>query len=404
MYKRNGTFRIAGYCCGLLLISIILSSTTWAQNPSVMLESLSMKRSHETKRISSFDRTGGNADRLTIEAGETATLADIKGAGIIKHIWFTISHPDRLYRRNLVLRMYWDGEEYPSVECPVGDFFGQGWGEEYAYASLPLAAAPGGGKALNCYFPMPFSKQATITIENESEKKCNAFYYFIDYEEHKKIPGDQLRFHAWYNQEITEPWKGDENEWASLRKPVDENPTDEFNYLILDAKGAGHVVGVNYFVNCPSPMWYGEGDDMWLIDGESWPGSLHGTGTEDYFNSSWCPKEVYIHPYFGYPRVNNTIGWLGRTHCYRFHIQDPIVFHKSIKGSIEHGHANCLTLELATVVYWYQKEPHKIFPTLPSADQRAPKPEIGTVDIHRWREAWRQSKGGGALWGNEREE
>ncbi len=394
--KKTTTFTwiiLTGFIIGMIAPTIFAQST--------MMDGLAEERDFKTKRVSSFDQTGGNADRLTIEPKEIAVLADIEGAGIIKHIWFTINHPDKLYRRNLILRMYWDGETNPSVECPVGDFFGQGWGEEYNYAALPLAAAPTGGKALNCYFPMPFSKRAKITIENQSEQRCNAFYYFIDYEEHRRIGSDQYRFHAWWNCEITEPWKGDENEWNTLRQPADENPTDEHNYVIIDAEGEGHYVGVNYYVNCPSPMWYGEGDDMWLIDGEEWPGSLHGTGTEDYFNSSWCPKEVYIHPFFGYPRVNDNIGWLGRTHCYRFHIQDPIVFKDSVRGTIEHGHANNMTLEIATVAYWYQKEPHKMFKPLPGPDKRKPLPEIGVVDIHRWRDAWREKMGGGVLWGNE---
>ena len=136
-------------------------------------------------------------------------------------------------------------------------------------------------------------------------------------------------------------------------------------------RAQGHYVGVNYFVDCPTPLWYGEGDDMFLVDGEPWPGSLHGTGTEDYFNSSWCPKELYAHPYFGYARVNGETGWLGRTHCYRFHLEDPVYFEKSLRASIEHGHANSLTLDLATVAYWYQTEPHKTFRADP-AQREAP--------------------------------
>ncbi len=366
-----------------------------------MLDNLAKPREGVTKRISSFDRTGGNNDRLNIKPGETAVLAEIDGPGCIKHIWFTISHPDRLYRRNMVLRMYWDGEERASVVSPVGDFFGQGWGEEYLFNSLPLAASPGGGRALNCYFPMPFRKNAKITIENQSEQECRAFYYYIDYEELPKLDKDTLYFHAWWNHELTMPSAGDENEWETLRKPPDKNATGEHNYLILLAEGRGHYVGVNYYVHSPTPMWPGEGDDLFLVDGEEWPGSLHGTGTEDYFNCSWCPKEVFMHPFFGYPRVNNNIGWLGRTHCYRFHFQDPVMFDESLRVSIEHGHANCLTLDLATVAYWYQTEPHRPFPPIQPPESRKPKPEIGVVDIHRWREAWRQSKGGGVLWGNE---
>lgn len=366
-----------------------------------LLDSLTLKKDFQTKRYSSFDQTGKNADRITIEPGETATLAEIEGAGAIKHIWITIAHKDPLYRRNLVLRMYWDGEEHPSVESPIGDFFGQGWGEEYLFSSLPLAAAPAGGKALNCYFVMPYAKGARITVENQSRQRCDALYFYIDTEKYQKLPENQLRFHAWWNHELTEPAEGDENEWDTLR-PHSANPTDETNYLILDAEGEGHFVGMNYYVDCPSPMWYGEGDDMWQIDGESWPFSLHGTGTEDYFNSSWCPKEIYSHPFFGYARVNNDIGWMGRTHSYRFHIQDPIVFTKSLRGSIEHGHANSMTLDLSTVAYWYQKEPHKVFPKMKGPEERKPMPAVGVADIHRWRDAWRREQGNGVLWGDER--
>lgn len=385
---------------GLVCLSIDVPAQSRGGSP---LDGIARLRTSETKRISSFDRTGGNNDRITIPPGETVTLAEIEGAGCIKHIWFTISHPDKLYRRNLVLRIYWDGEKLPSVESPVGDFFGQGWGEEYLFNSLPLVASPGGGKALNCYFPMPFSKGAKITIENQSEEKCRAFYYYVDYEKLRSLDKDVLRFHAWWNHELTTPSSKDENEWALFREP-DKNSTGEENYLILDAEGQGHYVGVNYFVQSPTPMWPGEGDDLFLIDGEPWPGSLHGTGTEDYFNCSWCPKEVFMHPFFGYARVNNDIGWLGRTHSYRFHLQDPVMFKKSLRVSIEHGHANCLTLDLATVAYWYQKEPHKPFPPLEPPEKREPKSEIGLSEIHRWREAWRQSMGGGVLWGDEDQE
>lgn len=366
-----------------------------------MLDGLAEAKSGQTKRISSFDQSGGNNDRINIEPGETATMAEIEGAGIIKHIWITINHPDNNYRRMMVLRMYWDGEDEPSVEAPIGDFFGQGWGEHYKFISLPLAAAPGGSRAHNCYFPMPFAEGAKITVENQSEKPCRAFYFYVDYEKHDTLPANQLRFHAWYNQKLTEPLKGDENAWSMLRQ-ADKITDNKSNYLIIDAEGRGHYVGMNYYVNSPTPMWYGEGDDMWQIDGEDWPYSLHGTGTEDYFNSSWCPKEVFMHPFFGYPRVNDNIGWLGRTHCYRFHVEDPILFKKSLKGSIEHGHANTLTLSMSSVAYWYQAEPHKPFPDLPGPKARLPRRDINFRDIHKWRDAWRQAQEYETLWGNEK--
>ena len=362
----------------------------------------------QSKRISSFDRSGGNADFVSIPAGETKDLAVIEGAGIIKHIWVTLSSNDALARRNLILRAYWDGQEHPSVESPIGEFFGQGWGMKYNWISLPLAATPKEGNALVCYFPMPFGTGARITIENDSDEPCPHFYYYIDYESHAHIPDDQGRFHAQYRQELTAPESdfGDrENEWGVLGEtPL--NPTDEYNYVFCQPEGKGHFVGVNYYINCPSPIWYGEGDDMFLVDGEPWPGSAHGTGTEDYFNQSWCPDEKYLHPYFGTARApgrendSPRFGWLGRTHVYRFHLEDPIRFTKSLRASIEHGHANCLTLELASVAYWYQTLPSKPFDPLPNMAMRIPRPEIGVVDVHRWRDCWRTHRVGDR-WGNE---
>lgn len=370
-----------------------------------------------SKRISSYDRSGGNADYIKIAAGETAVLAEIEGAGCIKHIWITLSSKDEMARRNLVLRCYWDGQAHPSVESPLGDFFGQGWGMKYNFASMPLAAAPRDGNALVCYFPMPFSQGATITVENQGEEDVDAFYYYVDYESGPPSPapgerglGGEGRFHAWYNQELTGPESdsGDrENEWAILGD-TPKNPSDKLNYLFCECEGEGHYVGVNYYVHCPTPIWYGEGDDMFLVDGEPWPGSAHGTGTEDYFNQSWSPDEHYLHPYFGTARAPGRLntdplhGWLGRTHCYRFHLDDPIRFKQSLRASIEHGHANTLTLEIASVAYWYQTLPSKPFPPLLSAAERKPMPLLSTVDIHRWRDAWREKMGGGRLWGNER--
>ncbi|CAG7628677.1 glycoside hydrolase family 172 protein [Paenibacillus allorhizosphaerae] len=357
----------------------------------------------KTKRVSSYDRTGGNRDCITIPAGETAELASIDGAGIIKHIWMTLSTKDAFIRRNAIIRMYWDGEESPSVQSPLGDFFGQGWGEEYNFSSLPLAAAPMKGKALNCYFPMPFGRGARITLENDSEHELRSLYFYIDYESHPSIPATMGRFHAWWNRELTgvQPPEG-ETEWGVIA-PQGANKTDAHNYLFADIEGKGHFVGINYYVDSPGPMWYGEGDDMWMIDGEGWPGSLHGTGTEDFFNSSWCPNELYSHPYFGYARIPDRLGWMGRTHCYRFFLEDPVYFEKSLRASIEHGHDNNLALDMSTVAYWYQAEPHKPFPPVAPKASRANMPEITVRDVHRWRHEWRKSMGGAAtLWGNER--
>lgn len=385
------------------LVTVLLSIPAYAQDPvpGAMYELTKMQNGMRNKRVSSYDKSGNNRDHLSnIEPGETRTIAEISGSGIINHIWITIAPgPDRLNRSDLILRMYWDGNTYPSVESPIGPFFGQGWNEQYNYASLPLSAGPGNGTGLSSYFAMPFAKGAKIEIENQSDVKIDAFYFYVDYYETKKLPEGLGRFHAWYNHELTEALEIGENEWGVVA-PQGENKTGEHNYVFADIKGKGHFVGINYYVHCPTPMWYGEGDDMWFIDGETTP-SLIGTGTEDFFNTSWCPKEKFSHPYFGYPRVNDDIGWLGRTHVYRFFINDPVYFEKSLKATIEHGHENNLTLDLATVAYWYQ-DVASALPPAPSKETRKLKPFIGVNEIHKWRHEWRKSKGNGRqLWGNE---
>ncbi|HET6567628.1 MAG TPA: glycoside hydrolase family 172 protein [Rhodothermales bacterium] len=391
--------------CGALLLLCISPAQVKGQAANGTL--LDLARIHdgvENRRVSSYDRSGGNNDRLEhIKDGERRTIFEVPGAGMITHIWVTIAPPPpALSRNDIILRMYWDGETNPSVESPIGPFFGQGWDESYNFSSLPLAAGPRQGRAMVSYFVMPFSKGARIEIENDTGRDIDAFYYYVDYVAMDALPEDMGRFHAWYHREITDALPGGENEWAVLG-PQGNNPTGKDNYLFADIEGKGQFVGVNYYVHSPTPMWYGEGDDMIFIDGDTTP-TLHGTGTEDYFNTSWSPNEPFSHPYYGYARLNNDVGWLGRTHVYRFNITDPIYFDKSLRFTIEHGHNNNLTLDLASVAYWYQTEPHKVFPPLPDRAGRKPMPFIGPVELHRWRDAWRKAMGSDPnLWGNETE-
>jgi len=327
------------------------------------LHRLPYLRNCRSKRISSYDRTGGNADGLQydpIKPGERRVLADIEGAGCIRHIWVTIACSDRHFLRKLVLRMYWDGEENPSVETPIGDFFGMGHCITTNFVSLPITAAPRDGRGFNCYFPMPYAERALIEVENQCEVNVDAFYYYIDYEEYEKLPEDVGRFHAWWNREC--PTKA---------MQTDKNITGDENYLILDAEGQGHYVGVIYNVHGLQPGWWGEGDDMIFIDGEKWPPSLHGTGTEDYFCGAWCFQEKYNSPYHGLIHIGHP-DWTGKYTMYRFHIEDPVVFHKSIRVTIEHGHANDRSDDISSVAFWYQREPHKKFPPLPPVEARLP--------------------------------
>lgn len=377
----------AAWLCVLLLL--LLGGPAAAQDPEHPGALYTIRSGLKNKRISSADTTGANRDFIVdIKNGEKRVLADISGAGIINHIWLTI-FPKDINRNDIIIRMYWDGNAYPSVEAPLGPFFGQGWDEYYNYTSYPLAAAPLGGKAVTSYFQMPFSKGARIEIENQTGKTLNYFYYYIDYVETKSLPGNAGRFHAWYNRKVMGAVNG---------KPRNRQGTG--NYVFADIKGAGHFVGINYYVQSPNTAWYGEGDDMWYIDGAKTP-SLGGTGTEDFFNTAWCPKEVFCYPYFGYPRVNNNIGWLGRTHCYRYFIQDPVYFAKSLKGTIEHGAGNNMTLDIATVAYWYQDKAAPL-PKAPSKEERKLQPAVGVNEIMNWRKAWEKGKDSTKLiWGNE---
>jgi Protein of unknown function (DUF2961) len=388
---------------GIFIFTALVNSGAYAQVLNNDLSALSaIQQGMTSKRVSSHDPTGGGDDFIRIAKDEKKIIFDVKGAGIINHIWITMApDPGTLSRNDVIIRMYWDGKEYPSVASPIGPFFGQGWNESYEYSSLPLSASPVQGRGMVCYFAMPFGNGARIEIENQSGRDISNFYYSIDYAAVDKLPANAGRFHSWYNKQLTETSKTEgENEWGILGKPG-HNLSGKGNYVIADIKGKGHFVGVNYYVNSPTPVWYGEGNDMIFIDGATSP-TLIGTGTEDYFNTAWCPKSVYSNPYYGYPRVNNDIGWLGRTHMYRFHITDPLFFNSAFKFTIEHGHNNVLTLDLASVAYWYQDEASPI-PPIPDKETRKPMPLITIGDIHRWRNEWRKNHGNDPeLWGNEK--
>lgn len=389
----------------IFILLVFSFGILFSQNSgSEMLQLTHIQKDVKTMRVGSFDKSGGNGDCLSgIADGESRVIMDVKGTGIINHIWITIApEAGKLSRNDIIIRMYWDGNTYPSVESPIGPFFGNGWNETYNFISTPLTVSPGWGKSYVSYFAMPFAKGAKIEIENQTGAKIESFYFNIDYTEMPALPENTGRFHAWYNHEITEALPEGENEWGTLGE-TGTNPTGKDNYVFADIKGKGQFVGVNYYVNCPTPMWYGEGDEMVFIDGATTP-TLNGTGTEDFFNTSWCPKELFQHPYFGYPRVNNETGWLGHTHVYRFFIADPVFFDTACRFTIEHGHNNNLTLDLASVAYWYQDKASALPQALTKA-QRVHKPIIGASEIHKWRDAWRTDNGKKTqLWGNEKPE
>jgi Protein of unknown function (DUF2961) len=337
-----------------------------------LLTGLSAVHDYVQKRSSSYDRSGANADSRVIAAGQTLTLLDDAGPGIITHIWFTIASPEKYHLKKLVFRAYWDGEATPSVESPVGDFFGLGLGDYVLYQSLPLQVAS--DNALNAFFPMPFQKTARLTVTNEGTQAVDAFYFNIDYQLYKRaLPSDTLYFHAQYRQAA--PAKGWTNQWQHNGDPaVDDkkNLDGTDNYVWMEATGRGHFVGVTMSVLQNQDSWWGEGDDMFFIDGEKTP-SINGTGSEDYFLGAWdFGGHAFSYQLYGAPVVGAERAGRGSS-VYRFHLDSPIPFTKSIKATIEHGHANHRSDNYSSVAYWYQTEPHVNFPALPPVGDRLPK-------------------------------
>jgi hypothetical protein len=336
------------------------------------LQSLTQPHDYTQKRASSYDRTGGNADYREIKPGDTLTLLDESGPAIITHLWVTIASPEKLHLKKLVLRMYWDNELTPSVETPIGDFFGLGLGEYFRYESIPLAV--GSDMALNSFFRMPFQKHGRVTVTNEGKEAVDHFYFNLDYQFYaKRLPPDTMYFHAQYRQAA--PARGWDNHWANNYEPAIEakkNLKGQDNYVWLEATGRGHFVGVTMSVLQNQDGWWGEGDDMFFIDGEEAP-SINGTGSEDYFLGAWdFGNQAFAYGLFGAPVKGDEVAG-SHSSVYRFHLDSPIPFTKSLKATIEHGHANHRSDNFFSVAYWYQVEPHAPFPTMPPAEERLPR-------------------------------
>ncbi|WP_197536859.1 glycoside hydrolase family 172 protein [Pseudothermotoga hypogea] len=291
---------------------------------------------------------------IDLEPQSTTVLADIAGPGIIQHIWITV---DTKAYRDTVLRMYWDEEEKPSVEVPLGDFFCNGHGMRYNVVSIPIAVNPSGG--FNCYFPMPFRKRALITIENQRWEKITGFFYQITYAL-TDLPEKIAYFHAQWRRSMTKR----------------EHP----EHIIVDGiVGQGHYVGTFIAWTQFSSGWWGEGEVKFYIDGDTEYPTICGTGTEDYFGGAWCFGQTFNAPFSGYPLWHKRFGEAPKHAMYRWHIYDPIRFKQNLKVTIQalgwwpNGRFQPLTDDIASVAYWYQVEPHAPFPQLPSAEERWPR-------------------------------
>lgn len=295
---------------------------------------------------------------VRIKAGQTFTMGEINGSGAIQHIWLTPTGNWRF----LIFRMYWDGEEQPSVECPVGDFFACGWGQYAQVSSLPVCVNP--GSAFNCYWSMPFRKSAKVTIENIAPEDCTV-YYQIDYTL-TEVAADEAYFHAQFRRVNPLPYKE--------------------VYTILDGvKGKGHYVGTYMTWGVNNVGWWGEGEIKFYMDGDKeWP-TICGTGTEDYFcgsynfeNKTTRQYQEFTTPYAGMPQVIKPDGVYQsqqRFGLYRWHIMDPIRFENDLRVTIQAlgwrsgGRYLPLQDDIGSVGFWYQSEPHAAFPKLPEKDK-----------------------------------
>ncbi len=339
---------------------------------------LQEKSSH---RESSWDKRGGNNDAIRIGPQKTKVLADLEGPGIINHIYISMILPNPLDFRNAIIRMYWDEEEIPSVEVPLGDFFCISNCRIRPLNSLVIVVNKGssGSYGLNCYFPMPFSKRARIEIENQGPKPLGGFnralWFHIDYDKvDKPWPDDVGYFHAKWNREnLTKVSDGIKPKKRNFPLWKGKNLTGEDNYVILETEGDGQLAGLLLTIdNLHGPNWYGEGDDMIFIDDDTWPPSIHGTGSEEIFGAGASPKHEYCAPYSGYHIIEN-YDWSGNNGTYRWYVNDSIRFKKKIRWTIEHGHCNNFENDYSSVAYWYQKEPHKPFAPLLDQEQRLPR-------------------------------
>ena len=276
---------------------------------------------------------------ITLRAGETVTLMDNEGPGVIRHMWFTFR--ETLYR-DIIVRIYWDGQDEPSVQAPLGDFLCNSWGCRQDILALPVNVNPSGG--MNIYLPMPFRKHARITVQNDSPSDLDGFFYTINYAL-ESVPEDALSFHASWRRTNPLPYATE--------------------YTILDGvRGRGQYVGTFISWQQNNAGWWGEGELKMFLDGDDEDPTICGTGTEDYFGGAWAFGRDFTAPYLGFQQVRGSSGETGaRMTMYRFHIADPVYFASDLRVTLQalgwRGEGRFLPLEddIASVAYWYQTLP-----------------------------------------------
>jgi hypothetical protein len=295
---------------------------------------------------------------IPLPARTETTIAEIAGSGAITHIWLTVNEK---WWRSLVLRAYWDDEETPSIEVPVGDFFCNGWGEHCQVSSTPIAVNPSGG--FNSYWQMPFRVGARLTVENLTDEIVDELYYSVDFVR-TEVPSDVAYLHA---------------QWRRSN-PV---PSGEVHTLLDGVRGQGQYVGTYLAWGCNNTGWWGEGEVKFYLDGDDEYPTICGTGTEDYFGGAWAfvhPEGVYATfttQYLGMPQAIQPDGFMKnqqRFGLYRWHIADTIRFTTDLRVTVQalgwrnDGRFLLLQDDIASTSFWYQTEPHAPFPKLPGKD------------------------------------
>jgi hypothetical protein len=347
------------------------------------LSELPLLRDRKTGRVSSWDRSGRNADRCLIPARSSAVLADIRGPAQITHLWMTQYD----HYRECLLKVTYDDAPSPSVLVPLGDFFCLGHGMVNNFQSALFSASTGFPYqfnkpcALNAYLPMPFARRAVVELVNESDRE-QLQYFYVDYETLEDFPADAGYFHAEFRR--ANPFGG----WGPEIRPntpeADAVNTGrqawENNYVILETKGRGHYIGCNLSVTNFSKDWWGEGDDMIWVDGYKWPPDLHGTGSEDYLgHAGGMQKDAALRngsslfEAYTLPTPERTLwrGDSGYQTGYVLHLENPVHFEREIKVTLEHGHANHLANEMSSVAYWYADQPAPVA-EVPPLEKRLP--------------------------------
>jgi hypothetical protein len=318
------------------------------------------------KRISSYDRKEGDNDFFLLAPQQSLELADIRGPGTIKRFFIKVHSSDPAHLRSMVLRFYWENAKFPSVECPLGDFFALGHGKYYEVNAAPIIT--GNRRGMTTFFPMPFRERALMLLVNEGRGHSSRIYYQIDYLS-RDVPENTGLFHAVYNQGALGPGSD--------------------NYLALHTEGEGKFVGLVLSVVLGEDGWFGSGDERIYVNGRDVP-AVQGTGLDDFFGSAWGFQQGFSGPYFGTPVMGDlTAGseFVG----YRFHLRDPITFDKSIDVVFEHVGERYSEGQLVgdgmsrrdayfSVAYWYQRKPYNPFNKMPLVFDRIAGNRIITVE------------------------